>query len=116
MLKRCLRVCRSHPIATAAILGAVFGAGNVIATEIGAVAHLGSGGVLPLLWSSSVSRSGQLNPAQVAALLLIDVSANILAFGLLFAAPVALFVAMRRIFATSRRPSPDSEPAPPDHP
>lgn len=78
--------------------GAIFGAGSVIATEIGGVAHGGSGGVLALLWSSSESRTGQVNAVQTAALLLIEFGASVLVFALLFALPVAVFVGIRRIF------------------
>jgi hypothetical protein len=109
MLRRCLRFCRSHPVIVAALIGAVLGTGNAIAIEIGALAHKNSAGVLPLFWSSSASRAGQLNAAQTTTLLVIEFAGNMLSFAILFALPTALFVGVRRIFSGRSRSSVDSQ-------
>src|ERR1700739_5018681 len=116
MWTRCLRVYRSHPVLVAAIIGAVLGFANVVRIEMGAVAHNTSDGVLLLLWSSSSSHSSQANPLQTATLLLIEVAGNVFAFALLFAVPVALLVAIRRIFFAPRRSAGDSPSGPADSP
>lgn len=98
MLTRALRLCRSHPIAVAALIGALFGAAKVFGIEFGGLTHRDSGGVLSLLWSSSAPHAGQVNAFETALLLLIEVAGNVLVFALLFAVPVAAAVGIRRIF------------------
>lgn len=96
MLRRAFRLWRSHPIALAALVGALFGVSKAVDIEIGALLHRSSGGVVPLLWSSSTVHAGGVNVLQTAVLLLIEVAANVLVFAALFAFPVALAVGIRR--------------------
>ena len=97
-----LRTWRSHPILVAAALGAVIGAGNAAAIEIGGVLHKNSSAVLPLLLPD---RTGVTEPGvmQTAFLLFVQFGVNILVFTLLFALPVAVIVAIRRAFQTRSR-------------
>jgi hypothetical protein len=100
MLKIGMRIWQSHPILTAAGIGAVFGAANAIYLEIGGLRHHTMTGVLPSLFPSSMfgSRASQMTALQVALLLLIEVAGNVLGFALVLAAPVALVVGIRRLF------------------
>lgn len=96
MLSRARRLWRSHPIAVAAIIGALFGAGESITNELGGLMHRNSGGVLTLL-GPPAPRMGHVNAIQTSFLLLIEVAANVLVFAALFGVPVALSVGIRRI-------------------
>lgn len=107
MLKRALRLWRSHPISVAAFIGALIGAVEAIAIELRGLMHRNSGGVVPLLWSSPASHPGQANALQIAFLLLVEVAANILVFAALFALPVALIVGTRRILRGKTESPPD---------
>lgn len=115
MLRRFLNFCRSHPVLTAAILGAAFGAANVVAIEIGGIIHKTPGGVFPLLWSSAASDRAQLNPVQTATILLIEFAGNVLAFALLFSVPVALVVVIRRLVRGGRKSAKNSDQVQADH-
>src|ERR1700751_3288882 len=99
MLKTGMHIWRSHPIWSAAGIGAIFGAGNAIALEIGGFRHRGMTGVLPFLFPSSASgiQIGRMSTLQVTLLLLIEIAGNVLGFALLFAAPVAVVVGIRRV-------------------
>ena len=97
MLRRALRAWRSHPTAVTALIGAIFGAANAVAIEIGGWMHGGSSGVLPLLWEPDAAHRSGPDTIQTALLLLIEVAGNVLAFAFLFAIPVALIVGIRRI-------------------
>jgi hypothetical protein len=107
MLRRFFRLGRSHLISVAALIGALFGAAEAIEIELRGLMHRNSGGVVPLLWSSSVSHPGQENALQIAFLLLIEVAANMLVFAALFALPVALVVGIRRIIKGKNESPPD---------
>lgn len=102
-----MQIWRSHPILFAATIGAVFGGANAILIELGGLLHRNSTGVLALLFPSSVYSSGvgPTTAMQTALLLLIEVAGNVLAFAVLFTAPVALFVGIRRIFSSSKSES-----------
>ena len=99
MLKIRMRIWRSHPVLGAAGIGAIFGALNAVVLEIGGLRHRTMTGVLPFLFPSSVYGSGmsQLTALQVTLLLLIEIAGNVLGFALVFAAPVALVVGIRRL-------------------
>jgi hypothetical protein len=100
MLKIGIRIWRSHPVLAAAVTGAIFGAANVVFLEIGGLRHRTMTGVLPFLFLSPVYGSlvSQMTALQVTLLLLIEVAGNVLGFALVFAAPVALVVGIRRLF------------------
>ena len=105
MLRHALRLWRSHPIAVAALIGALFGAGDAIAIESGGLMHRNSGGVLPLLWPAYGSHANPANALQIAFLLLIEVAANVLVFAALFALLVALVLGIRRILKGKNEPT-----------
>jgi hypothetical protein len=102
-----LATCRAHPIRTAALLGALVGLINALVLEISGVLHHTTSGVLLML--SPFSRFGLLPTEQTLLqttfLLFIEFAANILVDAALFAIPVALIVALLRLF---RRKAPAS--------
>lgn len=104
MLKIGMHKWRSHPILTAAGIGAVLGAANSVYLEIGGLRNRTMTGVLPLLFPSSVHdlHVGQMTVLQVALLLLIEVAGNVLGFALVFAVPAALVVGIRGLFGGRR--------------
>lgn len=113
MLKTGMRIWRSHPIWSAAGLGAIFGAMNAVSLEIGGLRHRGMTGVLPFLFPSAASavQIGQMSTLQVALLLLIEIAGNVLGFALVFATPVAVVVGIRRVvFGQKRAASPEERP------
>jgi hypothetical protein len=112
MLKAGMRIWRSHPIWSAAGIGAIVGGVNPVSLEIGGLRHRTTTGVLPFLFPSlNGSHSGQMSALQVALLLLIEVSGNVVGFALVFAAPVALVVGIRRVFADQKgAASPEERP------
>ena len=86
MLKTVMRIGRSHPIWSAAGIGAIIGAVNAVSLEIGGLRHRAMTGVLPFLFPSSASgiQVGQMSTLQVTLLLLIEIAGNVLGFALLF--------------------------------
>jgi hypothetical protein len=112
MLKNAMRTWRSHPILASAGLGAICGAVDALILEIGGLSHRHATGVLPLLSPSSASgaRVGQMTAVQVAFLLVVEIAGSVAGFAVLFAAPVALVVGIRRIFGHSKgEPLPESK-------
>lgn len=105
MLKTAMRIGRSHPIWSAAGIGAIFGAVNAMSLEIGGLRHRAMTGVLPFLFPSSASgiQIGRMSAMQVTLLLLIEIAGNVLGFALVFAAPAALVVGIRRVFVGQKR-------------
>ena len=111
MLKAGVLIWRSHPILVAGAIGAIFGGANAILIEIGGLLHRNATGVLPLFFPAGhTPQGGQTDAMQTAVLLLIEFAGNVLGFALLFATPVALFVAIRRIVAGKRTASPEERP------
>jgi hypothetical protein len=92
--------CRTHPIRTAALIGAIVGVINVLVLETGGLLHYNTRGALLLL--APFLRFGLMpteqNLLQLALILFIEFAANILADALLFAAPVAVIVLLLRAF------------------
>lgn len=102
---------RSHPIWSAAGIGALFGAANAVFLEIGGLRHRAMTGVLPLLFPFSAIGTGQMSAMQVTMLLLIEIAGNVLGFALVFAVPVALVFGIRRMFMGPKRTaSPEERP------
>ncbi len=97
----------SHPVLVAATIGAIIGAANAVVLEARGLLHRSTTGVLPLLFPYSISgaRVSQMTTLQVAMLLLIEVVANVVAFAMLWAAPVAVIVGIRRFLGRSKRES-----------
>ncbi len=108
-----LRLWRSHTILAAAGIGAVFGAAKAVLLEIGGLRHRAMTGVLPFLFPSSANDPHivPMSTLQVTLLLLIEIAGNVLGFALVFAAPVALIVGIRRVFPGQKRAaSPEERP------
>ena len=113
MLKTGMRIGRSHPIWSAAGIGAIFGAVNAMSLEIGGLRHRAMTGVLPFLFPSSASgiQIGQMSTLQVTLLLLIEIAGNVLGFALLFAVPIGVVVGIRRVVTGHKRAaSPEERP------
>jgi hypothetical protein len=113
MMKTGMRIGRSHPIWSAAGIGAIIGAVNAVSLEIGGLRHRAMTGVLPFLFPSSASgiQVGQMSAMQVTLLLLIEIAGNVAGFALVFAAPVALVVGIRRaVIGEKRAASPEERP------
>ena len=89
---------RSHPVRFAALIGAFLGFANALITEIGGLLHKNSGGVLTMLLPPSMFGTGVNGTRiiQTAAVLVIEVAANVAVWTALFAVPVAVIVAVRR--------------------
>jgi hypothetical protein len=102
MLKRGLRLLRTHPVLVAFLIGMACGAGNVIMIEVGGMVGRNATGILPLL-ASGHRTAGQINVTQGAFLMLIEAGGNLLGFGILFAGAAAVVVAIRRIFRRAKR-------------
>jgi hypothetical protein len=99
-----MRLGRSHPILTAAVIGAAVGFAYVVAIEVGgAYLHNPHASVL-MLWPTSIGRSGvsETTLFETALVLFIEFAANVLVYAALFAVPVALVVAIRRAFGIRR--------------
>ncbi|WP_348262069.1 hypothetical protein P8935_19975 [Telmatobacter sp. DSM 110680] len=112
MLKRKIEICRAHPVLVATAAGAMVGAANAILLEAGGLWHGNSTGVLSLfIPAAHAPRAGQSDAMQTALLLLIEFAGNVVGFSLLFAVPVAVFVGIRRVFASQKRTaSPEERP------
>ncbi len=84
-----LAYCLTHPMRTAALIGALVGIINVVVLEIGGLLHYNTRGAFLLL--APFSRFGLMpteqNLLQLAVILFIEFAANILADARLFAAP-----------------------------
>lgn len=95
---------RAHPIRFAALLGAVFGFLDTLVVEINGVLHHHSRAVIAPLFIPPPG-AARLGPIEAALILLVELLANILVWALLFAAPVAIVVAIRRSIRALRRSS-----------
>ncbi|MGA7107590.1 MAG: hypothetical protein WBV28_15125 [Terracidiphilus sp.] len=96
---------RAHPIRTAALLGALVGFLVAMTIEVKGLLHPNDpSGVLILLWPAATAGAGvsQAGLLQTGFILLIEILANVLVYALLFAAPVALIVALLRTFRKRR--------------
>ncbi|HSZ16124.1 MAG TPA: hypothetical protein VK764_03415 [Terracidiphilus sp.] len=92
---------RPHPIRTAALLGGLVGFLVAVTIEVKGLLHPNSpSGVLILLWPAATAGAGvsQESLLQTGFILIIEIVANVLVYALLFAAPVALVVALLRTF------------------
>ena len=86
------------------LIGSVVGFGNAVVIELGGIFHWNSSAVVLMLWPTSNLGAG-FNDAklmQSAFILVIEVGANVLAYALMFAAPVGLIVVIRRAFGGRR--------------
>ncbi len=92
--------CRTHPIRTAALIGALAGIVNVVVLEIGGVLHHNSRGALLLLapFSPFGAAPTEHTIAQTSVILIVEFAVNILVDALLFAVPVAVIVLLVRAF------------------
>jgi hypothetical protein len=99
-----MRLGRSHPIFTAAVIGAAVGFLYAIAVEIaGVLQNTRHAGVLTLL-PGSIAHSGMSESTLIGTVLLlfIEFAANVLVYAAMFALPVALVVAVRRLAGIGR--------------
>ncbi|HEY6488647.1 MAG: hypothetical protein WCC26_17785 [Terracidiphilus sp.] len=99
-MQRLLCRIRAHPIRSAALLGALIGFLNALATEINAILHKSSSSVVYLLLppSSYGRTASESSLAASAFILFIEIAASALSYALLLTIPVALYVGLRRLF------------------
>jgi hypothetical protein len=99
-----MRMWRSHPVRFAALIGALAGFANAILIEFGGALNKNSTATLLFLLPNVRVVSGitEARATQTALLLFIEFGVNILVYAFLFAAPVALIVAIRRAFASRK--------------
>jgi hypothetical protein len=98
---------RTHPIRFAAIFGGLFGLADVVVQEVMGLSHKSSNSVLLSLWPNAAFNTSfsESSAAQTFFIFVIEVAVNVLVWALLFAIPVALFVAIRRgVLGLRRRP------------
>jgi hypothetical protein len=98
---------RAHPVRAAALLGAVVGFANAMATEVGALLHHNRKGAILLLLPEANSGVG-VTPSNLALtvfVLFVEIAGSVLVDALIFVVPVALVVGLVRIFKNSRRSS-----------
>jgi hypothetical protein len=100
MLQSAIRIWRSHPVLTSAGIGAVLGAVNAIVLELGGFLDRHATGVRPLLFPTD--NVAKMTAMQVAFLLMIEMAGSVLGFAMLFTAPVALIVGVRRLLSRSK--------------
>ncbi len=104
MRRNLLRLWRSHPVLFAALIGAIVGVANVLVLEIGGALQKNSGAAV-LLFLPNPAQGIAINRTSIllsAFILLIEIIANVLVYALMFAAPVGLFVLLRRAFKGRR--------------
>lgn len=103
-MQRFLCRIRTHPIRSAALLGALIGLLNAIATEISAILHKSSASVVYLLLPpSSYGRTAtESSLAFSVFILFIEIAASVLSYALLLTLPVALYVGLRRLLRRRR--------------
>ena len=85
-------------------MGALVGLANAIVIEVGGVLNKNSSAVVLMLWPASKFGSGvnESTAMQTALFLFVEVAANVLVYGVMFAVPVGLVVVIRRTFASRK--------------
>jgi uncharacterized membrane protein YjfL (UPF0719 family) len=91
---------RSHPIRSAALIGAIIGFANALVVEVGGAIHKNQSAVVLMLWPTDtfapeLSQNGVLRAALI---LFIEFAGSMLGYAVVFAVPVAVTVAIRRTF------------------
>lgn len=103
-----MRICRSHPVLSSAMLGAVIGATMTVGLMI-TVGYIGvvTNGVLLILWPTSVFGVGFLDGSRSFEVVLwvAEVGGNGLLYAAVFSAPVAFVLAIRRSFVAPEVPT-----------
>jgi hypothetical protein len=95
---------RTHPIRFAALIGAVVGFANALVAEVGGAIHKNQSAVILMLWPTDTfapefSQNGVLRTALI---LFIEFAGSMIGYAILFAIPVAVIVAIRRVFQSRK--------------
>jgi len=95
---------RTHPIRSAALIGATIGFANALAVEVGGAIHKNRSAVVLMLWPTDtfapeLSQNGVLRTALI---LFIEFAGSMLGYAVLLAIPVALIVIIRRSFRSRK--------------
>jgi hypothetical protein len=97
-------VWRTHYIFFAALIGAIIGFADALVVEVGGATHKNQSAVILMLWPTDTfaPELSQNGLTRTALILLIEFAGDMIGYALLFAIPVALIAAIRRVFRSGK--------------